>query len=673
MNKKLLTTIGVAALLVGTAAMLEDKIKGIDSAAIDKNVNPGEDFYRYANGNWIANNPVPSTESRWSSFNIVSERNNETLRQILEEAASDVKAPAGSTKQKVGTFYRIYMDTLKRDQQGSAPVKPLFDKINSISSKSDLIKVVADFHKKGIRGFFNFYISQDLKNSTSYIVYVSQGGLGLPDRDYYTKTDKKSEETRTAYLAHVTKMTELFGMSTEGFSTTILKIETDLANKSMTRTERRNQEKQYNKRSFNQFNADFTNLEFSNYCKLTGVAKFDSLIVSQPEFFSNLNNMIANYSLEDLKAYLKWNVMNTSAGYLGTAFEKQNFAFYGTVLTGTKEQKPMWKKGINAANGIVGELLGQLFVEKSFSPESKKRVNEMVDNIMAAFKIRLTQIDWMSEPTRIKALEKLASFTKKFGYPDKWTDFSKLEIKEDSYIQNYFRSAEFGHRDMVSKLGKPIDKNRWGMFPQTVNAYYNPTLNEIVFPAAIMQPPFFDAQADDAVNYGSIGAVIGHELTHGFDDQGSKYGADGNLKSWWTPEDRKLFEAKTKKLVDQYNAFFVADSLHVNGELTLGENIADLGGLTIAYEAYKMHLTKNPSKIENGYTPEQRFFLGFAQVWKNTVRPEALRQLILTDPHSPGEFRVLGPLSNMPSFYEAFGVQKGQKMYKSDEERANIW
>jgi predicted metalloendopeptidase len=333
----------------------------------------------------------------------------------------------------------------------------------------------------------------------------------------------------------------------------------------------------------------------------------------------------------------------------------------------------MWKKGINAANGIVGELLGQLFVEKSFSPESKKRVNEMVDNIMAAFKIRLTQLDWMSEPTRIKALEKLASFTKKFGYPDKWTDFSKLEIKEDSYIQNYFRSAEFGHRDMVSKLGKPIDKNRWGMFPQTVNAYYNPTLNEIVFPAAIMQPPFFDAQADDAVNYGSIGAVIGHELTHGFDDQGSKYGADGNLKSWWTPEDRKLFEAKTKKLVDQYNAFFVADSLHVNGELTLGENIADLGGLTIAYEAYKMHLTKNPSKIENGYTPEQRFFLGFAQVWKNTVRPEALRQLILTDPHSPGEFRVLGPLSNMPSFYEAFGVQKGQKMYKSDEERANIW
>jgi putative endopeptidase len=673
MNKKLLTTIGVTALLFGTAAMLEDKIKGIDLTAIDKNVNPGEDFYRYANGNWIANNPVPSTESRWSSFNIVSERNNETLRQILEEAAADVKAPAGSTKQKVGAFYRVYMDTLKRDQQGSAPVKPLLDKINSISSKADLIKVVADLHKKGIRGFFNFYVSQDLKNSTSYIVYVSQGGLGLPDRDYYTKTDKKSEETRIAYLAHVTKMAELFGMSTEGFSTTVMKIETDLATKSMTRTERRNQEKQYNKRSFNQFNTDYLNLNFSNYCKLTEVAKFDSLIVSQPDFFSNLNNMIANYSLDELKAYLKWNVMNTSAGYLGTAFEKQNFSFYGTALSGTKEQKPMWKRGINAANGIVGELLGQLFVEKSFSPESKKRVNEMVDNIMAAFKVRLTQLDWMSEPTRIKALEKLASFTKKFGYPDKWTDFSKLEIKEDSYIQNFFRASEFGHRDMVSKLGKPIDKNRWGMFPQTVNAYYNPTLNEIVFPAAIMQPPFFDAQADDAVNYGSIGAVIGHELTHGFDDQGSKYGADGNLKSWWTPEDRKLFEAKTKKLVDQYNSFFVADSLHVNGELTLGENIADLGGLTIAYEAYKMHLTKHPSLIENGYTPEQRFFLGFAQVWKNTVRPEALRQLILTDPHSPGEFRVLGPLSNMPSFYEAFGVQKGQKMYKSEEERANIW
>ncbi|MFY8021831.1 MAG: M13 family metallopeptidase [Bacteroidia bacterium] len=673
MNKKILNTIAITALLAGSAAIMEDKIRGIDLTAIDKNINPGEDFYRYANGNWIANNPVPSTESRWSSFNIVSERNNETLRQILEEAAADKKAPLGSAKNKVGTFYRVYMDTLKRDQQGIAPVKPILDQVNAIGSKAELIKVLADLHKKGIRGFFNFYVSQDLKNSTSYIVYVSQGGLGLPDRDYYTKTDKKSEDIRTAYLAHITKMSELFGNASAGFAETVMKIESDLASKSMTRTERRNQEKQYNKRSFNQFVNEYPQLDFSIYCKLTEVAKFDSLIVSQPDFFSNLNSLVNNYSLDDLKAYLKWNVMNTSAGYLGSAFEKQNFAFYSTTLTGTKEQKPMWKRGINAANGIVGELLGQLFVEKSFSPESKKRVNEMVDHIMAAFKIRLTQLDWMSEPTRKKALEKLASFTKKFGYPDKWTDFSKLEIKEDSYIENYFRAAEFGHRDMVSKLGKPIDKNRWGMFPQTVNAYYNPTLNEIVFPAAIMQPPFFDAMADDAVNYGSIGAVIGHELTHGFDDQGSKYGADGNLKSWWTPEDRKLFEAKTKKLVDQYNSFFVSDSLHVNGELTLGENIADLGGLTIAFEAYKMHLKNHPSKVINGYTPEQRFFIGFAQVWKNTVRPEALRQLIMTDPHSPGEFRVLGPLSNMPSFHEAFGVKKGQKMYKSEEERANIW
>ncbi|MCA0427592.1 MAG: M13 family metallopeptidase [Bacteroidetes bacterium] len=673
MKKHVSTLIAAGAILIGTAAVMKEKLKGIDQEAMDKTINPGEDFYRFANGNWLKNNPVPASESRWGSFNLVSERNNETLRQILEEAAANTQADPNSVKGKVGTFYRLYMDTLKRDAQGSAPLKPVLDQINAISSKPELIQTLAKLNKKGFRGFFGFYIGQDLKNSTQYIAYMGQGGLSLPDRDYYLKNDKRSNEIREEYKKYIGNLSALYNESDKKIAEKVIGIETVLASGSMTRTERRNQEKQYNKRGFSQVLSQYPAINLGTYTKEIGLSTIDSMIVSQPAFFSRLDSLITATPLEDLKAYLGWHAMNTAAGYLGSAFEKENFAFYGTTLTGTKEQKPMWKRGISAANGIVGELLGQLFVEKSFSPESKKRVNAMVDNIMEAFRIRLGKLEWMSEPTRAKALEKLASFTRKFGYPDKWTDYSSLEIKNDSYLENYMRAAEFGHREMVEKLGKPIDRNRWGMLPQTVNAYYNPTLNEIVFPAAIMQPPFFDANADEAVNYGSIGAVIGHELTHGFDDQGSKYGADGNLKSWWTEDDRKLFEKKTQRLVEQYNGFFVSDSLHVNGELTLGENIADLGGLTIAFDAFKMYLKKNPGEKIGGFTPEQRFFIGFAQIWKNNARPEAMRQLILTDPHSPGEFRVLGPLSNMPAFYEAFGVKKGQKMYKTEADRALIW
>lgn len=673
MKRIIIPAITVFALIIGTAAVYKKDPGGIDIKAMDKSVVPGNDFYQYANGTWLRENPIPATESRWGSFNQVSDRNNEVLKTILEEAAADKTAPLGSAKQKVGAFYRLYMDTIKRNQQGIKPVLADLKSIDGISNQLQLMETIGRFHKKGIRCFFNFHVGQDLKKSTSYISYISQGGLGLPDRDYYFKTDKKSEDIRIEYKKHIVKIAGLFEMGTVPVENEAMSFEAVLASKAMTRTERRNQEKQYNKRSYQTLISNYPNLQFEIYLKTIGVGKVDSIIVSQPDFFENLNNSLYNTSTDVIKAYLRWCVMNDASGYLDSRLEKQNFYFYSTVLTGTKEQKPMWKRGIAATNGIVGELLGQLFVSKTFSPESKKRVNAMVNDIVEAFRIRLNQLDWMSASTKEKALHKLASFNRKFGYPDKWRDFTNLEIKEDSYIENNYRASEFNFKDMVSKLGKPIDRNRWGMLPQTVNAYYSPTLNEIVFPAAIMQPPFFDASADDAVNYGSIGAVIGHELTHGFDDQGSKYTADGNLINWWTQEDKQLFESKTKVLVNQFNGYFVSDSLHVNGELTLGENIADIGGLTIAYEAFQMHLKKNPGKVINGFTPEQRFFIGFAQIWKNNIRPEALRQNILTDPHSPGMFRVYGPLSNMPQFYAAFGVKEGNKMFRKPDERANIW
>jgi putative endopeptidase len=672
--KKVLVSIAVLGGILGGIAFISEKpTKGIETSSVDKSVKPGDDFYRYANGNWLKNNPIPASESRWGSFNIVAERNNIILKQLLEDAAVDKSAKQGSSKNKVGILYRLFMDTLKRETQGIQPIAKDLGAINAVQNKEQLVQVIGTFHKKGIRCFFGFYIGQDLKNSTSYIAYISQGGLGLPDRDYYLKTDSKSISIRNEYTKHIETISDLFGFGGKNIASQAVAFETALAKSSMNRTERRNQEKQYNKRAFKQVMNDYPQVNLGGYMQHLQVSSFDSLIVSQPDFFATLNQLIVETPLEEIKAYLKWCLMNNASGYLDSKLEKQNFYFYGTVLTGAKEQKPIWKRGIAAANNVVGELLGQLFVEKTFSPASKQRVNAMVDDIVEAFKVRINNLSWMSNETKGKALIKLASFNRKFGYPDKWKDYSSLEIKDDSYIDNVYRANEFGFKEMIENLGKPIDRGRWGMLPQTVNAYYSPTLNEIVFPAAIMQPPFFDASADDAVNYGSIGAVIGHELTHGFDDQGAKYGADGNLKSWWSDEDKKLFEAKTKVLVDQFNGYFVTDSIHVNGELTLGENIADIGGLTIAYEAFQMRLKKNPGKVINGYTPEQRFFIGFAQIWKNNIRPEALRNLILTDPHSPGEFRVFGPLSNMPQFYEAFQIKEGDKMYRPIDSRANIW
>jgi putative endopeptidase len=676
MKKQIL--IASAVLLVAGAFVYKKALKGVDLKSMDKKASPQNDFNEYANGNWMKNNPIPTTEGRWTSFNILAERNYDILRTICEAAAADRNALPGSARQKVGDFYRLAMDSNKLESDNYAPLGIDFATIKVIIHNQDAIAKVAAMHKKGIPAFFGFGVGQDVKNSDQYACYLSQGGLGLPDRDYYLKEDEKSKTIREEYVKHITNMlalTDYNGTQAKEAADEIMKLETAMAKASMTRVERRDPDKTYNKRTLAELKNDYPNINWTSYFDITGIAKKnpDFFIVNQPAFFAELNRLLAVTDLKTVRHYLKWNTIRNASGYLSNRFSAESFHFYGTILTGTTEQKPRWKRAVNAANGAIGELVGQEYVKVVFTEESKKRVNEMVDNLRAAFKNRIEQLDWMSSETKTKALEKLASFNRKLGYPDKWTDYTALEIKPDYYLENNYRASIFDFNENINKFGKPIDRSEWGMLPQTVNAYYSPLMNEIVFPAAIMQPPFFDPEADDAVNYGAIGAVIGHEFSHGFDDKGSKFDAKGNLNNWWTADDKAKFTARTNVMVKQYSSYKVEDSLTVNGELTLGENIADFAGLTVSYDAYMLSIKdKEPVKID-GFTPQQRFFIGFAQVWRANTRPEFLRQQVLTDPHSPSKYRVLGPLANMPQFYEAFNVKSGDKMYREDSVRVKIW
>ncbi|MCU0423256.1 MAG: M13 family metallopeptidase [Bacteroidia bacterium] len=659
--------------------------KGVDVSAMDTKAKPQDDFFNYANGGWINNNPIPASEGRWTAFNIVNERNNELLRKILEDAAK-LKPGASAINQKIGLFYKTAMDTALLNQTKFAPLHGLLQNIEAINSRNDLIKTIAELHLHGISAAFGFEISQDVKNSSFYTPYLAQSGLGLPDRDYYLKGDTRSQKIKEEYIKYVNNLFGLFEADKQGnqdakketnspaWGDMIVEFETQLAQRNMSRTERRDMDKQYNPYSISRLNTELGALLWNEYFDALGIKIRDDhkVIVMQIEYFSFLNQFI-NDDLKNWKTYLKWKVLNSTAPYLHEEADKLHFDFYGKLLTGTKEQKPRWKRVIGFANNMIGEWVAQEFVKVAFTPESKQRVNVMVDNLREAFRSRIQGLDWMSPATKVKAIEKLNSFTRKLGYPDKWTDMSKLELTSNSLVEIYFNSNKFWTRHNLDKLDKKVDKSEWEMLPQTVNAYYNPVNNEIVFPAAIMQPPFFDPAADDAVNYGAIGAVIGHEFSHGFDDQGSKYDAQGNLNSWWTEEDRKKFEARTAVLVKQFNGYEVLDSVFINGELTLGENIADLAGLTVAFDAYQRSLVGKPRTNIDGFTPEQRFFIGFAQVWRGHARPEFLRQQVLTDPHSPARYRVIGTLSNMPEFYKAFSVKKGNLMFKTETERAFIW
>lgn len=651
-----------------------DNFKAIDRANMDTTVSPGDNFFWYANGGWLASNEIPETETRWGSFDLLRENNLNNLHDILDEAVQDAaNAKAGSATQKVGDLYKSGMDTTTIDDAGISPIKDKLDRIDAIADSKGVLKEVANLRTEGLSQVFGFYISPDDKDVTTMICQFYQGGLGLPDRDYYFNEDERSKTIRDAYKEYQVKVFEMMGADNAAeAAANVFALEEKLAAASMTRTERRDPYKTYNK---------FTVEEFSNQngidwktvmadMKVTGE---DEILVGMPDFFKEVSNQLNNTSVDVWKQYLKFHVVNDMAPYLSSNFDNARFDFYGKVVRGQQAQKPRWKRVYNVVNGSIGELLGQMYVDKHFKPEAKERMLSLVNNLQQTYHDRIMRLDWMSDATKQKAIAKLNTFVKKIGYPDKWRDYSKLTIVPDNYAANIFASGKFDYDYMVSKLGKPVDKTEWFMTPQTVNAYYNPAFNEIVFPAGILAFPFFDVRADDAVNYGGIGGVIGHEMTHGFDDQGSKYAADGNLKNWWTEEDEKSFNALTGVVVDQFNNYTVLDTVHVNGQLTLGENLADLGGLAIAYEAFQKTEQAKKGEVIDGFTPNQRFFLSWAQVWRANTRPEELANRIVTDPHSPVEWRSNGPLSNMPEFYKAFDIKEGDKMWRPDSIRAKVW
>jgi len=651
------------------------EVKSLEFEYMDTTVAPQDDFYQFACGTWLKENPIPEEESRWGSFNEIDEKNNSTLNTILETSEQN-PGEKGSASQLIGDFYATYMDTIKRNELGAAPLMPFMDEIDLIASKEDLTKELAQLHNVGIDPLFGVYVEQDAKINDKYIVHISQGGLGLPNRDYYFNEDDRSKNIREKYKSHVVRMFDMsdLGVDPTAIETSTYKIEEQLAGKSMGPVELRDMEAQYNKYTLAELNELAPNIDWNSYLSSRGLKDVDTVIVSQVEFLKEMNGMINSVSIEDWKNYLKWNVLNTLANKLSMNLERANFDFYSRTMRGTKKMKPLWKRAIRTVSfSAIGEALGEAFVEENFTEEAKRKVNEMVDNIILVFDERIEGLDWMGDSTKIKAKEKLGSFARKLGFPDNWTDYKGLEIDRESYLTNVININKFDMNENIEKLGKPIDKTKWEMVPQIVNAYYNPLLNEIVFPAGIMQAPFFSEHYEDAVNYARMGAVIGHELTHGFDDQGAQFTADGRMVNWWTAEDKEKFDSRTQKLIDQYSSYEVLDDVFINGQLTLGENIADLGGLTIAYHAYEKSLEGKEKEVVNGYTPEQRFFIAFAHVWKNNILDDALVMRVKTDPHSPGKYRVNGVVSNMPEFFEAFDVKEGDAMRQPADKIAKIW
>ena len=671
-----------AALLCGLSASAQHdspkipKKKFIDASNMDMNYKPGNDFNLYASGTWIKNNPVPAKETRWGSFNVLRDFNINAVKNILIEAENDKTAKPGSVKRRIGDFYAAGMDSMSIEKLGASPILPELAKVASATSLEDIISEAAIMRTQGLGSpLFSFYVGQDRKEATKLIAQLGQGGTTLPDRDYYLKADARTLKIQDAYKKYITQLFVLSGSMDElakKNAETIFAIEKALATAQMSRVEMRDPYKTYNKFSVADFSKTTPNMNWATLLPKMKVSGQDTMLVGAPKFFTDLNALLVATPVADWKTYLQWNVLKTSAPYLSSAFVDANFAFT-QVLSGQKVQTPRWQRMSQLTDGTLGELLGQLYVEKHFKPEAKVRMEQMVANLIKAYEIRIKNLDWMSAETKVKALDKLHAFTPKIAYPDKFKNYDGLTVTKTNFLQNLRSAAVWGYADMVSQLGKPVDKTRWGMSTPTVNAYYSPVLNEIVFPAGILQFPFFDVNADDAVNYGGIGAVIGHEISHGFDDSGSQYDKDGNLKNWWTAEDLAKFKEKSKALQAQFDAYTVLDTIHVNGKLTMGENIGDLGGLNAAYEAYKMTAEWKAGKVVDGFTPDQRFFLAWAQVWRTTILPETAAQLILTDSHSPGEYRTIGAPVNMDAWYKAFNIQPGDKLYKKPEDRIKIW
>ncbi len=650
--------------------------KLIDPANMDTTVRPGNDFFQYANGKWMKNNPIPPKETRWGSFNELREFNAQAVRGILEETEKNNHAEEGSADRRVGDFYKSAMDSIAIDNVGATPLTEDLDRVNNITDLHEIMDEVVLQQTSGMASpLFNFYVGQDRRNVEKNMPQVGQGGTTLPDRDYYLVDNSRNQEVKTAYKKHVDTLFHLVKNAEQDTSdqfATIWKIEKELAQAQKSRVEMRDPQKTYNKFSLHTFSTQTAPFDWERIFTGLKLKGADSILVNNPDFFIKEAKLLNSFTVSEWKTYLKWNILKNSAGLLSTPFVEANFEFK-KALTGQKEITPRWQRSFYLIDQSIGDLLGQLYVAKYFKPEAKDRMDRLVENLSETFAERISTLDWMTDSTKKKALEKLKAFTPKIGYTEKWQTYDGLTIKADDFYGNVKRANQWAYDDMISQYGKPVDRTRWGMTPPTVNAYYSPVNNEIAFPAGILQFPFFAFSADDAVNYGGIGAVIGHEMTHGFDDSGRQYGADGNLKDWWTSKDAEKFKEKAERVVVQYNNYTVLDSIHVNGKLTLGENLADLGGLAIAYAAFKKTADGQSTEKIDGFTPDQRFFLSWAQVWRINIRPETAAQFILTDPHSPGDARTVGPLVNMDAWYDAFDIQKGDKLYVPKKDRIRIW
>lgn len=651
------------------------KVEAINLANLDTTVAPGTDFYQYACGGWIKKNPLKPEYSRFGTFDQLRDNNQEQLRSLIDELGATPQE-AGSVAQKIGMLYAMGLDSVKLNQDGMAPIKEQLEAIQRLGTKADVAKMVAVLHKEGMAPFFALFVGGDEKNSSMNIVQLYQAGIGMGDRDYYLLDDEGSVKMRDAYKQYINQLFTLTGASpeqAEAAVNAVMKVETGIANISFSREDLRDTQKNYNKIKLADFKAKTNPIDWDVYFESMGLMDIEYLDAKQLPFYEALDEFMKNVSIDEQKYYLAFNLLNTAAPYLSDDFVAADFDFYDKAMSGKQEQQPRWKRSLRTVNGALGEAVGQMYVAKYFPASSKEKMLTLVGNLQKALSERIAGLEWMSDETKAKAQEKLSAFIVKIGYPDKWRDYSGLEIKDDSYWANVCRSNIFDMDYWLQQAGKPVDKSLWGMTPQTVNAYYNPTTNEICFPAAILQPPFFNPEADDAVNYGAIGVVIGHEMTHGFDDQGRNYDKDGNLTDWWTKEDAVRFTERADRLVAQYDAIIVADSVHANGRYTLGENIADQGGLLVSHLAYLNSLNgKTPAPID-GFTNEQRFYLGYATLWGQNIRPEEILRLTKIDPHSLGKWRVNAALRNIDTFYEAFDIKEGDPMYMMPAERVVIW
>lgn len=645
---------------------------GFDPANLDRSVAPGQDFYAHAVGGWLKRTALPADKSRYGAFEEVEERNSAVLKAIFDELGTRKGLKRGTPEQQVADFFASGMDEALLEKRGIGPLQADLKRLEALTDAEALAPVLADLNDLGLPGPFGFYVGQDAKASTRHLAYLGQGGLGLPDRDYYLKDDARSQAVRAKYQEHVGAMLKLAGDAQPADAAkAVLALETKLAQLSWSRTELRDPQKRYNLKTMAQLKELAPGFDWEGYFK---ARKLDvkELCVSQPSFFEGFGKLAAETTPETWRTYLRWHLVRSRASALPKAFGEASFAFNGTFLNGTPQQEPRWKRVKNAVDMGIGHSLGQLYVKKAFPPEAKVKIRELVENVRAAFRARIEAVPWMQDETKAKAIQKLQAFGVKVGYPDVWKTYG-FDIQRGDFYGNLSRAAAWRVAENKAKLGKPIDRAEWGMTPPTVNAYYSPTMNEIVFPAGILQPPFFDAKADDAVNYGAIGWVIAHEMTHGFDDSGSQYDHEGNLKNWWTDADRKAYAARTDLIVKQFDAYEPLKGEFINGRMTLGENISDLGGLKVAFAAYQRSLKGASSPVIAGFTGEQRFFIGSAQVWRNHIRDAALSVRLKTDVHSPGKHRVIGPLSNLPEFHQAFGVKEGEPMFRAEAVRPVIW